>query len=96
MSHTTLVEVPCAAGKGAEFLKILLPALVDTRAFNGCELIEIYVDQDNPDLVMIWEKWAKKENHEAYQAWREETGFADLVGPFLAGEPRVVHLSAAE
>ena len=90
------MEFPCAPGKGAEFLEILLPALADTRAYEGCELVETYVDQDNPDLVMLWEKWAARENHEAYLAWRVETGMIDLIGPLMAGEPRFVHLSAAD
>ena len=49
MSHTTLAEFPCTAGRGAEFLGALLPALADTRAFEGCEGIETYIDSDNPD-----------------------------------------------
>ncbi len=96
MSHTVLVEFPCAPGKGAEFVEILLSALADTRAFEGCERVETYLDQDNPDLVILWEKWAARENHETYLAWRVETGLLDLIGPFMAGELRVVHLSAAD
>lgn len=96
MSHTTLVEFPCAAGKGAELLEILLPALADTRAYEGCEGVETYTDQDNPDLVVLWEKWAARSNQEAYLAWRVETGLLDVVGPLLGGDLRVVHLSAAD
>ncbi len=96
MSHTVLGEFLCSPGKGAEFLEIFLPALADTRAFEGCELVETYTDQDNPDVVILWEKWAARENHEAYLAWRMETGMLDLIGPFMAAEPRFVHLSAAD
>jgi quinol monooxygenase YgiN len=96
MSHTLIAEFPCAPGTGAAFLEILLPALADTRAFAGCELCETYADQDNPDLVVRWEKWAARENHEAYMGWRMETGILDAIGPFMAGEPRFVHLSAAD
>lgn len=96
MSHTTLVEFPCAPGKGAEFLAMLLPALADTRAYEGCEGVETYTDQDNPDLVLLWEKWAARSNQEAYIAWRVETGMLEAFGPFLAGEVRIVQLSAAD
>jgi quinol monooxygenase YgiN len=95
MSHTVLVEVPCAEGKAAALLEVLLPALADTRAFAGCELVEAYVDADNPDLVVLWEKWATRANQEAYLGWRAETG-VDLIGPFKAGEPRFVHPAAAD
>lgn len=95
MSHTLFAEFRCAPGKGAEFVKVLLPALADTRKFEGCEMVETYIDQDNPDLVILWEKWAARENQQAYISWRIETGMLDSIGPFLAGEPRFVHLSTA-
>lgn len=83
MSHTVIVEFPCNPGKGAEFLQFLDQALVDTRAFEGCELVEVYTDQDNPDLILLWEKWAAKSNQEAYLAWRMETGLGDALGPYM-------------
>jgi quinol monooxygenase YgiN len=96
MSHTVVAEFSCSPGKGAEFLGLLLPALADTRAFKGCELIETYTDQSNPDLVVLWEKWATREDQEAYMAWRAETGMIDMIGPFMAAAPRFVHLAAAD
>jgi quinol monooxygenase YgiN len=96
MSHTVIAEFPCAPGKGAEFLSLLLPALADTRAFAGCQLVETYVDQDKPDLIVLWEKWAQRSNQEAYMAWRAETGMLDVIGPFLSAAPRFLHLSAAD
>ena len=96
MSHTVMVEFPCAPGKGPEFLSLLLTALTDTRAFDGCQLIETYVDHDNPDLIVLWEKWAQRSNQEAYMAWRAETGMMGLIGPFLSGPPRFLHLGSAK
>ncbi len=93
MSHSALALFPCNPGKGEEFLGILMPALADTRAFEGCESIETYVDQDNPDHVYIWEKWASRENYEAYLAWRLESGMLDLLTPFMAPAAfRAIHL----
>ena len=96
MSHTVMAEFPCAPGKGSELLSLLLPALADTRAFAGCLLVETYVDQDNPDLIVLWEKWADRSKQEAYMAWRVETGMLGLIGPFLGGAPRFLHLSTAD
>jgi quinol monooxygenase YgiN len=96
MSHTVIVEFPCAPGKGPEFLSLLLTALADTRAFEGCQLIETYVDHDNSDLIVLWEKWVQRSNQEAYMAWRAETGMMGVIGPFLSGPPRFLHLSSAD
>lgn len=62
----------------------------------GCEGIETYTDQDNPDRVVLWEKWAARSNHEAYMAWRTETGMMDIIGPLVAGPPRFMYLAAAD
>lgn len=96
MTHTVIAEFPCAPGKGKEFLSLLLVALVDTRAFAGCQLVETYVDQDNPDLIVLWEKWEQRTDQEKYMAWRAETGMLGMIGPFLNGAPRFVHLTAAD
>ena len=55
-----LLEVNCKPGKGAEFVALLSAALVDTRARHGAGAMEPYVDSDNPDRVLVWEKWATR------------------------------------
>ncbi|MBC8365285.1 MAG: antibiotic biosynthesis monooxygenase [Actinobacteria bacterium] len=92
MSHTIHVVFPCQEGKGADLLAILNEALVDTRAFEGCESIEAYTDSDNPDQVVLWEKFATRANHEAYLAWRIETGMLEMLGPILASDLQVTYL----
>jgi quinol monooxygenase YgiN len=96
MSHTVLLEINCKEGMGASFLPALLAALPDTRAYDGAGDIEAYVDSDNPDRIMVWEKWATRENQESYLNWRIETGMMDAFADVVAEPPRFVHLSAAE
>ena len=91
MSHTIHAAFPCQEGKGATLLGILTEALVDTRAFEGCESIEVYTDSDNPDTVVLWEKFATRANHEAYLAWRIETGMLEMLGPILASDLEVTY-----
>lgn len=97
MSHTVIADFKCNPGKGAGFLEILKGGLEDTRAFEGCELIEIYTDGDDPDRILLFEKWATRENHGAYMKWRGENGMAEMIGPFMSGMPGITHLhSVAE
>lgn len=96
MSHHVLLEFPCNPGRGADFLGALLPALAETRAYDGCEHVETFTDQDNPDTILLKEKWASREHQEAYMNWRIETGMMEAIGPLLTGPPRIVHLAAAE
>ena len=43
---------------------------------------------------MLWEKWATREDQEAYLAWRTETGtsISSMTAPMMAEPPRFVHL----
>ena len=62
--------------------------LPDTRAYDGCLSVDVYQDQDNPGYICLVEDWESKVHQQRYQAWRDESGIAEVVGPFLAGEPR--------
>ena len=94
MSQTVHALFPCQPGKGAELLAILGSdqGLVATRAFEGCDSIETYADADNPDTIVLWEKFATRANHEAYLAWRIETGMLDMLGSILASDLQVTYL----
>jgi quinol monooxygenase YgiN len=95
MSHTAVVEFPCNSGKGKELLEVFRAALVDTRAFEGCESIETYSDQEDPDRIVLWEKWATRANYDAYLAWRMETGLMDVLAPLMDTQAlRIVNLDA--
>jgi quinol monooxygenase YgiN len=94
MSQTVHALFPCQAGKGVELLAILRSeqGLTATRAFEGCESIEAYTDADNPDNIVLWEKFATRADHEAYLAWRIETGLLDALASILASDLEVTYL----
>ena len=96
MSHTVILEINCKPGMGEAMMKGLLPALVDTRAYKGAELIEAYVDSDNPDRIVVWEKWETRPHQEAYVNWRMETGMMDAFADVVTEPPRFLHLTPAE
>ena len=94
MSQTVHALFPCQAGKGVELLAILRSeqGLTATRAFEGCESIEAYTDVDNPDNIVLWEKFATRAAHEAYLSWRIETGLLDALASILASDLEVTYL----
>lgn len=96
MSHTVILDIKCKPGAGAQLLPMLLASLADTRAYEGCELVETYVDADDPDHIVLWEKWAARSNQEAYLAWRVETGMMEGLADIVTGPPTVVHLGSAD
>ena len=73
----------------AEAFKALLRELLpDTRAYEGCLKVDVYEEQENPGRIYLVEDWESKAHQQRYQAWRDESGIAKVVGPFLAGELR--------
>ena len=94
MSQTVHALFPCQAGKGVELLAILRSeqGLTATRAFEGCESIEAYTAVDNPDNIVLWEKFATRADHETYLAWRIETGLLDALASILASDPEFTYL----
>lgn len=78
------------------FLPMLVEALADTRAFEGCERIDVHVDADNPDRIILWEMWGARSDDETYIAWRLDNGMAEDLEPVLEGGlPRFTHLVAS-
>ncbi len=92
MSTSVIARFPMTEGMGAALIDTLRTALADTRAFEGCESIEVYTDNDNADTIVLWEKFATRANHEAYLAWRVETGMLEQLGPIMAGDLEITYL----
>ena len=40
-----------------EFKALLKDLLPDTRAFEGCQRVDVYQDQDNPGYIYLVEDW---------------------------------------
>ena len=88
MAITVTLAFSVIPERAEEFKSLLKEMLPDTRAYDGCESVEVYQDQDHPGLIYLVEDWEFKEHQQRYQAWRDETGIGETVGPFLAGEPK--------
>ena len=86
MSVMVTVEWPAKAEKLSEFLDVLKQALVDTRAYDGCESVQTYVE-NAASTVLLVEVWATEDHQKAYMKWRMETGLMDAVGGYLVSAP---------
>ncbi|MBE9539223.1 MAG: antibiotic biosynthesis monooxygenase [Proteobacteria bacterium] len=76
-----------------EFIAIMWDAAPDTRAWDGCQMFDIYVNQDIPGHVVFYEMWSSKEQQGSYLQWRGETGFLEMLGLFLTAELDLAYLS---
>lgn len=94
MSILATAEFFVKPERAEEFLVMMKAALPDTRGFEGCELVDTYVNQDDPGHVFLVEKWAERPNHESYLGWRMETGLMELLEPFVTAPPKFAYFDA--
>jgi quinol monooxygenase YgiN len=55
-------------GKADALLGELTELLASTRTFDGCEMVEVYRDVDDPRFLILVERWSSEDRFEAYQA----------------------------
>ena len=67
-------------------LKAILP---ETRAYDGCQGIDIYGNIEDGSNLVFYERWDSREHHERYLAWRTETGVMDQLGAMLTAPPSI-------
>ena len=71
-----------------DFLSEILP---DTRAFDGCQDLQVYQEGDGEALVFI-EYWDSAAHYQRYLDWRTESGVLNQLVDLLA-EPPVIRIA---
>ena len=66
-----------------DFLSSILP---DTRGFDGCQDLKVYIEGDGEGIVFI-EYWESAEHYQRYLSWRTETGVLNQLVEMLAAPP---------
>ncbi|MBO0834563.1 MAG: antibiotic biosynthesis monooxygenase [Actinobacteria bacterium] len=61
--------------------------LAVTRQFDGCQHIDVLVDDKDPNHYMLVEVWDSMEHDAAYRKFRATPDGASPLGPLLAGPP---------
>ena len=49
-------------------------ALPLTRSKDGCQSLELTVNQDNPDNTITMMRWQSRRHYDSYRDWREANG----------------------
>lgn len=84
--HVTL-ELTAADGKADEMIAVLKKHLPDTRARQGNEFVTVHRDQDEPNKIVLIERWATREDDDAYRAWRAGEGAITDMAGLVGGAP---------
>ncbi|MCH9670932.1 MAG: antibiotic biosynthesis monooxygenase [Gammaproteobacteria bacterium] len=89
MATTILLEATAKAGTGASLVAFFKSILADTRAYDGCIGVEVCTNQDEPDVVVLIERWESRAKYEKYLGWRAETGVVDKIVAQIEGAPSI-------
>lgn len=89
MSVLVLLEAPVQPQEVANMKTLMAQLLPETREYDGCGGIDVYFNTDDPNGMVMIERWASRAQHEKYLAWRTETGVMQKIGAMLAGPPNI-------
>ena len=79
MSVSVLLEGVLKEGLVDEFVGICKGAYPVTRAYDGCQGINLTLNVDDPKNYVMTEVWDSKEHYEQYLAFRTEDGTVDNI-----------------
>ena len=96
MTTTVLLTLKLKPDSAEPVSRIFAENLADTRAFEGCEAIEVVLNQDDPTDMVLIERWQTRGHYEKYLAWRTESGFLDILGPLVAGPPDIRYFDTVD
>ena len=80
MGVIVTVEWQAKPGNGAAMRKAIIEVLPETRSYKGCQWLELIVNQDDPDNLVVWERWDTRASYEAYLQWCVDKGVVSSLG----------------
>jgi quinol monooxygenase YgiN len=84
MEYLVLADFKTNPGMADDMAAVFKEALVETRAFDGCNAIDVYFEEKTSTFTLV-EDWQSLEHYEKYLQWRIDGGIAELLNPILDG-----------
>lgn len=86
MTISVLLDLHIRTEVLSEAPTMLREILAGTRAFAGCEGVDVLIDEQDPTHLILLERWESVEADAAYRHWRATDGATQL-GTLLAAAP---------
>ena len=87
MTCYVMLEFTAKKATGPALLEVLREELPTTRIKDGCQSLELTVNQDSPDNMVIVMRWVSREHYATYRAWREANGDLKRLAEMIDGPP---------
>ena len=89
MSVLVLVELQVKSEDVSDMKSYLAEIFPDTRAYDGCQKIDVYFNTEDTGNMVLVEHWDSPAHYEKYRAWRAENGVSDKFEAMFAGPPSI-------
>ena len=90
MSTVITIEIRAKKGMGNDLVSAFKQFTPIARGTEGNLSIQLMQNQDDPDLLMLYQSWESREHQEKYLVQFRERGNNQILDPFVDGEP-VIH-----
>jgi quinol monooxygenase YgiN len=92
MSIGVIVDFEFKPGGAAALIETMKARLPFTRNYQGCEMVELYADHDNPDHLVLIERWASSAHYDRYREWAMAQPGTEEAMQSLKGEMTTLYL----
>ena len=89
MSVMVFLEMQSNTGNTEQLSSTLKDLLPDTRKYDGCQSVEVFNNQDDPNNLVLVQHWDSRQQYETYLNWRVETGALDTLVSMTSQEPNI-------
>jgi len=89
MTVSVLLEGTLKEGLVEKFKEIATDALHVTRAFDGCQNVNLTLNVENPHNYVLRSTWDSKEHYEKYLAFRTEDGTVAAIVEMSVDDPSI-------
>ena len=96
MATRVILEVKAKPGTGNDLVAFFRSILPETRAHEGCKIVNTLQNSDDADDVVVVEDWETREQYEKYLAWQRERGTSDRLMEALAEPPSIRHFDVTD
>jgi quinol monooxygenase YgiN len=84
MAIRLVVTFSALPGKGKDFAEAFAPVIEEVHKEPGCQQYELFVSRDDPDKLVLLEKWADEATLDAHSAANRARG-PSPTAPFRGG-----------
>lgn len=96
MAIIALLDLKLRADKLAEAPDALGRVLAETRSFEGCQSVEVLVDEADETHWVAYERWESADANAKYREWRAGPGQSTELGSLLAGVPSLTMFTVSD